>query len=334
MKKNVIAFVTFCIVFILALVFIKYTANPNNELSPEVIDINWHGRVENTSGTYIGSLIGDCFSGDGDFYFLTGEIYTGNWDNSFMSGDGTIIFPDAGEYSGSLTNSERNGQGSFLFTNGDQYSGNWKNDKMSGTGTYKFSNGDKYVGSWSDNQMSGEGTYTFKNGGKIVGTFSQNNLIKGKYTRTFKLAADAEESDLTYIEYTFSDKSQNIVFKAKNGLSFNGELSALFDGGNATITYPSGDTYSGKLVDGKRFGEGKYCWYDDSGKINAYYEGNWQNDKMNGTGKYHYKNSMYPYLYGNYVNDTPTGTLTYYKEANNTFTTYWVNGECSEVKED
>ena len=65
----------------------------------------------------------------------------------------------------------------------------------------------------------------------------------------------------------------------------------------------------------------------------AYYDGNWKADHMNGSGTYHYSAAEYPYLSGNFENDVPSGTLTYYKEVGNTFETKWENGNCISVKE-
>lgn len=306
MKKYILSFITFCVAFICALVFIYYQANPAVRLSDEQISLEWHGRIENEFGTYNGALIGDLFSGEGDFSFLSGETYTGNWKDSVMSGNGTVSFPAVGEYSGEMGDSKRNGTGTFIWASGDKYEGNWVNDAMSGKGKYYFSNG-----------------------GLFDGTFENNKPISGTYTREINLSSDALDTDISYIKYTFTDSSKHIEFSTKGGLKYDGDISALYSTGSAAITYPSGNTYSGELSAGKRQGKGKYTWKASS----AYYDGDWETDKMSGQGEYHYSSSTYPYLTGTFSDNAPSGTLTYYKESGNTFETKWSNGTCTNVKE-
>ena len=310
MKKYIISFIAFCLAFLVALSFICYEANPAMRLSDEQIPLEWHGRIENEYGTYSGSLIGDLFSGKGNFEFLSGELYTGEWKESVMSGSGVTIFPEVGEYSGGMSESKRNGKGSFTWYSGEKYEGNWENDAM-----------------------SGKGKYTFLNGGVFEGTFKNNKPVSGTLTYQAGTDESPSETDIIYLEYTFSSDEKHIVFTTKGGLKYDGELSGLFGTGRATITYPSGNTYRGQLSSGLRHGSGKYTWKDSSGKTTAYYDGNWASDHMNGQGQYHYSGAEYPYLSGSFENDVPSGTLTYYKEAGNTFETTWENGTCTNVKE-
>ena len=310
MKKNVISFIAFCMAFIATLGFIYYQANPAARLFDEQMALEWHGRIENEFGTYNGALLGDLFSGEGDFAFLSGEVYTGDWKDSFMSGDGVIYFPEIGNYTGEMSESKRNGQGSFVWLSGDMYEGSWINDAMSGSGKY-----------------------TFSNGGIFDGTFESNRPITGVYTCQIDLSEDALETDFNYLQYTFTDSTKHVEFHTKGGLVYDGDISALISTGSASITYSSGNIYVGELSAGQRQGKGKYTWKDSSGTTTAYYDGSWELDSMNGQGEYHYSSSTYPYLSGSFSNDVPSGTLTYFKEAGNTFETKWTDGTCTSVKE-
>ena len=310
MKKYILEFIAFCAAFFAALGFVYFKANPAIGLSDEQMKLEWHGRIENEYGTYNGALIGDLFSGKGDFDFLSGETYSGDWQDSFMSGDGTVSFPGIGNYSGKMSGSKRNGQGTFVWLSGDKYVGNWTNDVM-----------------------SGKGTYTFANGGVFDGTFENNKPVSGTYTREITLTEKALATDVSYIKYDFSESAKHIEFHTKGGLVYDGDITALFNTGSASITYPSGNTYNGGLSAGQRQGKGKYTWKNSSGNTIAYYDGNWERNSMNGQGEYHYSSSAYPYLSGSFSNGVPSGTLTYYKEAGNTFETTWTNGVCTGVKE-
>ena len=311
MKKNVISFIAFVLAFLGSLGFIYYKANPaTTRLSNMQEQLEWHGHVENQSGTYDGALLGDLFSGEGSFRFLSGESYVGTWEDSYMSGNGTVSFPRVGEYSGEMQSSMREGYGVFTWNTGESYAGNWENDEMSGTGTYIFSDGSS-----------------------LTGVFQHNKPISGIIEYVIEVDDDTPDTAISSFEYTFSDEVKTIKFTTKAGLVYEGDLSGLYGSGKATITYTSGNTYSGQVLEGLRDGSGKYTWKDDSGKTIAYYDGNWSSDHMNGSGEYHYTSSEYPYLSGSFENDVPSGTLVYYKSAGNTFETVWSYGTCVSVKE-
>lgn len=309
MKKAVISFVAFCVVFVAALGLITTQANPAVTL-PDTQDITWHGHVDTEYGTYNGALLNDLFNGHGDFAFVTGESYSGNWENSYMTGNGTVVFPEVGEYSGELRESKRNGQGTFSWYSGEEYIGNWNND-----------------------HMDGSGQYTFANGSIFTGAFRNNKPIEGTLTYKAKLSDDAAETEIVELTYVITKEMKKITFVTKGGLKYDGDVEGLLESGMATITYPSGNDYTGEVLKGQRNGIGQYTWKDEKGKTRSYYEGSWVKDRMHGQGKYHYTAALYPYLYGKYENNLPTGTLTYYKAAGNTFETTWSNGTCTSVKE-
>ena len=310
MKKNIISFAAFVLAFFVSLVLISSRANPTARLAGEQEQLEWHGRVETEYGTYDGALIGDLFTGDGIFRFLSGEVYVGTWQDSHMSGNGVLSFPGVGEYSGEMSESVRSGRGIFTWDSGESYDGLWENDQMSGSGTYYFSDGST-----------------------LIGTFQNNKPVSG--TLSYESEAGEEDPDtmIVSLEYTFSEREKKIAFTTKGGLEYDGDLFGLYETGNATVIYPDGNTYSGQLSSGQRNGSGKFEWKDSASKTLSYYEGNWSADHMNGLGKYHYSSAEYPYLSGNFQNDVPVGTLIYYKEAGNTFETKWENGTCVGIKE-
>lgn len=310
MKKYILAFIAFCAAFFAALAFICFKANPAVMLSDEHMVLEWHGKIENEYGTYNGALIGEIFSGKGSFDFLSGETYAGEWQDSFMAGNGTIIFPEIGNYTGEMSESKRNGQGTFIWISGDKYEGGWVNDTM-----------------------SGKGKYSFTDGGLFDGTFENNKPTSGTYTFEVNLAQSTADTDICYLKYTFNEAEKHIEFHTKGGLKYNGDISALFGSGSASITYPSGNIYDGDLYVGQRQGKGKYTWKDSTGDVTAYYDGSWYLDSMDGQGEYHYSSSIYPYLSGSFNKNVPYGTLTYYKESENTFETKWEDGICTDVKE-
>lgn len=229
-----------------------------------------------------------------------GGTYIGPAIDYVYEGTGEFQYLSGGVYEGEFSESKRHGEGTFSFENGDTYTGNWDADTMV-QGTYTFADGRTYEGSFKDNKFN-DGTFT-------VSTFPEN-LPYSSFTATFK-GGVVDTIDLELLD----------------GSYYRGELT-----GKAEARYPSGNTYSGAVKDGKRSGTGTFTWYDNGVKA-ASYTGNWSDDLMSGTGKYFYTAAAYPCLEGTFEKGHVTGTATYYKEAGNAFSTTWVNGRCTGVTE-
>ena len=81
-------------------------------------------------------------------------------------------------------------------------------------------------------------------------------------------------------------------------------------------------------MDNLKSGNGTYTWDD-----NASYVGNWSNDKMNGTGTYYYSSSLFgERLKGEFKDNKPTSSMTYYDEDGDEYTTTWSGGKCTKVE--
>lgn len=113
--------------------------------------------IEMPSGKYAGDAILGNITGQGSFYFDTGEIYEGAWKDNEMSGKGKFTYT-TGVYDGEFSNSKRNGQGTFTWQDGSTYTGAWVSDKLSGEGTLTQTQA-IYKGTFTDNIFK-EGTIT------------------------------------------------------------------------------------------------------------------------------------------------------------------------------
>lgn len=49
------------------------------------------------------------------------------------------------------------------------------------------------------------------------------------------------------------------------------------------MTYDNGDRYEGEFEDGKKHGQGKYDWKEKNDQLD-YYDGTWKNDSAEGFG--------------------------------------------------
>lgn len=258
-------------------------------------------KVELDKGVYLGEVIGDLFSGEGQFQFLGGVIYSGEWYSSQMNGNGSCSYPGIGTYTGEYAEGIRSGEGTFTWENGDSYTGQWAEDYMT------------------------EGTYTFADGSSYVGTFTDGKAEDGIFT----YAVPREKSEIQELKVTFEGGETNsVVCSLSNGFSYNG---SLMDYGSAAIVYENGDTYSGSVSNGLREGEGIYTWIQERNQA-AKYDGEWKDGQMAGKGTYYYTSEKYPALSGTFVNGLPDGSCIYTKEEGNTFTAVFQNGTCESVE--
>ena len=123
----------------------------------------------------------NCF---GEYIFLGGSKYIGEWKNELPDGKGTMYYEYGGggsKYIGQFKDGSPHGQGTSIWNNGNTYTGEWKNKKMDGQGTFVFSSGDRYEGEFKDDKFEGQATYTFKNGKIIKGIFKDGKLLRKKF---------------------------------------------------------------------------------------------------------------------------------------------------------
>lgn len=73
----------------------------------------------------------DCF---GEFSFLGGYKYIGEFRNDRYEGHGFLTMPSGTRYRGGFSNNEFNGRGIIIFPDGTQYVGNFKDGYRSGVG--------------------------------------------------------------------------------------------------------------------------------------------------------------------------------------------------------
>lgn len=174
----------------------------------------------NTDGTYTGYFIDGRYNGFGTYEFLTGETYSGNWENDQYSGSGKMVYPDIGTYDGNYTDGLRSGNGIFTWVDGTTYTGSWANDKMNGEGTLIYVDGSTITGSFIDNTLW---DYTLEiNNDDMTGTI---NAVSGIVT------ANVSCNNIQY----------SII------VSDDGTLT-----GSGTISYTNGDTYSGDCTNGQK----------------------------------------------------------------------------------
>ena len=235
----------------------------------------------------------------------------------------TILESEGGTYYGPVIDYAYSGAGEFQYLAGGVYEGDFGDSQREGTGTFSWENGDIYTGQWADDNMI-NGTYTFADGRAFTGSFSKNRFENGEFT----VSQIPEELGLESFSATYAaGKVDAVQFETADGIIYSGQIT-----GSAEIQYPSGNVYSGEVVNGVRSGVGTFVWAEN-GKAKSFYEGNWKNGFMSGQGIYHYTSAAYPCIKGTFKDGLLTGIAVYSKEAGNTFSTTWENGVCTSVKE-
>lgn len=102
--------------------------------------------------------------------FDSGNLYDGTCNAaSKPHGSGNFQWMSGSSYEGNFINGQRSGPGSMTYANGAKYQGSWLNDKKHGQGTYWSENGNRFEGRFEQGKMTSEGTCFLSDGSEISG---------------------------------------------------------------------------------------------------------------------------------------------------------------------
>ena len=243
-------------------------------------------------GQYFGAVKGRTRHGQGKMIFADGRLYDGEWlddepvdmveesEPALKNGWHSDVY-DNGKYEGDLVEGIREGNGIYTWNDGHVYMGEWKNGERNGPGGMTYPNGDVYEGFWLNNKRNGKGKLIRKDDGTIFkGEWNDNKLVN--------------EIEVTYL----------------NGDVYCGELENWKRHGKGRLTHPIGypglhyedgtwenDNFVGWPKEMKRFDNGSMYegGFDTSGNLTGVgkmiyingnvYEGNWEINGWNGSGK-------------------------------------------------
>lgn len=220
--------------------------------------------------TFKGDYTEGLPDGIGTFTGTDSTKYSGSWSEGKMCGEGILHFPNKDVYEGQWGNGVQSGVGKYTYaSNGAYYDGEWENGLQHGYGIY-HSSAFEYIGFWNEGWMTGKGKITFPNHDFYEGDFVENvKFGQGHYQY-----ANGNSYDGEFVNDTFNGLG---VFKFKDGSVYEGEfhngkicgdgtlyvkskegivaITSKWDGNNsmptiASILFPNGDLYEGKLVNG------------------------------------------------------------------------------------
>lgn len=187
----------------------------------------------------------------------TGQVYVGDWFNGKRHGIGYYNFADGNKYIGYWSNDTRHGQGTQFHADGSIFTGSYENGKRQGFGVYTYKSGNQYFGNWANGKRDTQGFYRFANGDLYSGNWS----------------ADTRNG-------------QGMALYDKNATSYNGNWCNGVKHGHGALK--SGEViYTGEFKKGVRSGMGKleFVQIVSFNFDYRWYEGEWQDNQMHGTGK-------------------------------------------------
>lgn len=158
---------------------------------------------------------------------------------------------DKGIYEGEILNGQKNGKGTFKFKNGDIYLGEFLTDKLNGVGNYTSVEGKVTAGIWKDDVL-------------VLSNNKAGSSLELEPTDTIGNNAGTlqNEPQKVYV--------QNLEIKEVKKSSGPFAYESVKD---------ISGMYTGEMVNGKREGKGKMSYNEG-----YTYEGDWHNDKPDGSG--------------------------------------------------
>ena len=230
------------------------------------------------SGSLVNGLLDTSASHTNSTLHLPdGTTYIGEIKESQLTGEGNFFFPTGSIYSGHVLNGLRHGFGTYNFEKENIfYEGNWKNGLKDGFGKMKSKNM-IYEGNWKKGKINGEGKVIWNNGNVYKGNF-KNNCIEGY---GFMIWFDLMEKYSGFWEKNEQSKNGiHVWFENKGEIKllrnrYIGEWKKGIRNGFGIFFYANGSYYKGEWKNNLKDGFGKYVF--ENGKC---YIGLFENDRM------------------------------------------------------
>eukprot|EP01083_Nonionella_stella_P003439 9865_1 len=235
--------------------------------------------VFNDGSIYEGKVLHGNMHGQGKLMIENGDVYKGGFKENTYNGKGKLTYENGNFYDGHWENGEKNGIGKESWQN-NVYFGGWKDGYKHGQGKYIWDNGNIYEGNYQNGERHGKGKFTWENGNVYVGEFVSNHINGfGKFTWL-----------------------NNSMF---HGDEYEGTWESDRENGSGTYRFSNGNVYIGDVVECFRTGYGKYTWLDNSARHGDEYEGQFKDNRREGTGTYRYSNGNV--YVGEFVSNFRTG---------------------------
>ena len=240
----------------------------------------WEGRFKKTykDGSYWeGTYISGKPSGVLTYVNSKGYSTVGIWENDNWNGKCKVENEDDSVTEGTRFNGVWTGYFTKTYKHGSSYKGTFVNGEVDGKLTYSDENGNVFNCEWHNGNWTGNGEY------------------KGKYGILTGLWVDGEIQGKGYYRYNngqiyegeilnFQRNGKGIIKFPSHGVLLEASFKDDIVVGNATITFPNGDVYTGawhNMIEGYGTFTSKNCL----GIRQITYSGTWKYGMLSGSGK-------------------------------------------------
>lgn len=264
---------------------------------------NGYGEYRFVDGArYCGNFNNGKLEGTGVLYYPDGSKYVGHWRNQLQQGMGRLTQADGTVYFGMWHEGEIHGKGEMTYANGNRLDANWENGMAIGQGSYFFANGDVYQGELYDGKLQGHGVMEFDNGDRYIGDW-QNNLRQGRGRMVFEDASSVDgewandyfmgrwdqlgfQGDPTGLKNCGVGCTETIgEYRYPDGTVYRGEIKSGMPNGNGSIYYTDGNSYAGEVSNHRPQGMGVMRYTDGLVQGGVWREGTLYRSLYRGKGR-------------------------------------------------
>lgn len=239
----------------------------------------WEGHFKKTykDGSYFEGLYNsNKVSGELTYVNSKGYSTVGIWENDNWNGKCKVENEDDSVTEGTKVNGVWTGYFTKIYKHGSSYKGTFVNGEVDGKLTYSDENGNIFNCEWHNGNWNGNGEYKSKHG--ILTGLWVDGEIQGKGYYKYNNGQIYEGEILN-----FQRNGKGIIKFSSNGVLLEASFKDDVVVGNATITFPNGDVYTGawhNMIAGYGTFTSKNCL----GVREITYSGTWKDGMLSGSG--------------------------------------------------
>ncbi|WP_345420084.1 hypothetical protein [Halioxenophilus aromaticivorans] len=141
----------------------------HSDAPPQIIDRSINADADQAAESGNGALL-DTTAEPCSLTFDSGNLYDGTCNGAGKPhGQGNFQWVSGSSYEGNFFNGHRQGNGFMTYPNGAKYEGQWMNDKKHGQGTYWSETGNRFEGEFEHGNMTSNGTCFMADGSEVAG---------------------------------------------------------------------------------------------------------------------------------------------------------------------
>ena len=176
---------------------------------------------------------GNCHTGSGIYKFKSGALFEGEFKNNKMA-KGNYFYVNGDIYKGEFLASKRHGKGEYFYNDGRYFIGSYlKGSKLEGK--FKYANGATYHGDFHKGKRHGKGRYVNEYGKVTEGLWYDNKFVgksESNTIDTYILIVGINDYEfISNLKYTLEDAQafEKMALKGTLGQVSENAIIALYD---------------------------------------------------------------------------------------------------------